>query len=528
MKNRNLLELDAIQKAVFYRIISVSLLFLFLGNSINQACAQESVLDQKISIKDQKNTIYNLLGQITDVTGCFFIYDSRLVDNDKVITLRADNKPLKQVIYEILDDNTLDFKVIEKHILIYKKGGQKIETVSVKKDSTMFISINGQILDKTTKKPLPFVAVGISEKSIGTVSNYDGFFTLRIPSYLKNVSLTISHLGYKSQNIPISLLIEHKVDIYLETEYISIQEVIIRNIDSRDIVYKAFRNRSLNYTNEPVYITSFYREGVLKNGKYLNYSEAVMNIYKSPYFRIFESDQVKLLKSRKIVNIDQNDTLVLKIKAGIRSCLTLDLVKNIPDFIDPDYMDSYNYSKEDIVSLDSRNVYVIAFEQKENVTEPLFKGNLYIDVENFAILKADFEVNPRYLKNADDLFIVKKSRKFNVTPEKIFYTIYYSFWNGKYYINHIRGDLSIRYKKRYHLFSNDFQVFLELASCQIDTFNVVKFNRDEIFKTSAILVDSKFSFDESFWGNYNIITPEEKINQALSRIKTKTEFVKPE
>ncbi len=527
MKSRDIVKSNAIHKAVYYRIISVTLLFLFSG-IINQGYGQEPVLNQKIVLKEQRNTIYNLLNQITDATGYFFIYDSRLVDNDKIVTINADNKTLKQIISEVLADNTLDFKVIEKHILVYRKKVQKSENESVTKDSTLSISINGLILDKLTKKPLPFVAVGIAEKNIGTVSNYDGFFTLRIPSSLRNVSLTISHLGYKSQHIPVSLLINQKADIYLETEYISLQEVIIRNIDPRDIVNKAFRNRSVNYSGESVYMTSFYREGVLKNSKYLNYSEAVMKIYKSPYFRIFESDQVKLLKSRKIVNIDQHDTLVLKIKAGIRSCLTLDLVKNIPDFIDPEYMDSYNYTKEDIVSLDSRNVYVIAFEQKENITEPLFKGVLYIDVENFALLKADFEVNPKYLRNADDLFIVKKSRKFNVTPEKIFYSIYYSSWNGKYYINHIRGDLNIRYKKRYHLFSNDFQVFLELASCQIDTLNVVKFNREEVFKTNAILVDSKFSFDESFWGDYNVITPEEKINQALSRIKTKTEFVKPE
>lgn len=529
MKNRSLIASDSILfRADAYRIHSVILLYLILLFPCSSVLAQESILDKEISLPSQKATIYEVFNQITDVTGYFFIYDSKLVDSDKKVTIPSGSKTLKRILTETLNDESIDFKVIEKHILICKRETPKTELQPHKTDSLKTLYIRGQIFDQQTKKALPFVSVGIVEKNVGTVSNYDGFFVLKLPSQYIGSSITISHLGYKSQQIPIKLLTTQKVDIFLETEFVSIQEVIIRNVDPREVIKKVYLNRFVNYTREPVYITSFYREGVLKDSKYLNYSEAVIKIYKSPYPRGFESDQIKLFKSRKVINTDQRDTLIVKIKAGLRSCLELDLIKSIPDFIDPDFVDSYNYSKVDIVSINSRYAYAIAFEQKDNVTEPLYKGTLYIDKENYAIISADFEVNPKYIKTADDLFVIKKSRKYSVIPDKISYSVNYNYWNGKYYINHIRGDLFINYKKKYHLFSNNFHVFLELASCQFDTLNVQRYPKEDILKTNTVFLDTKFKFDETYWGDYNIITPEEKISQALSRINVKMEMVKPE
>lgn len=528
MKNRSLISSANYLNAAISRIFSVLLLFVFFTFGTFILYAQENVFEQKLAIEPQRATIYELLGKITESTGFFFIYDSKLVDSDKISKITSESKTLRQNLDEIFDDKSLDYKIIEKHILIFKRQEQPKQETSYKNDSLKVISIKGQVLDNLTKKPLPFVTIGIMDRSIGTISNFDGFFTLKLhPQYL-NSSITISHLGYKSQSIPIKALKDQKVDILLETEYISIQEVIIRNIDAREVVKRFIANRLYNYPRQSVYFTSFYREGVLKDRKYLNYSEAIIKILKTPLNKVFAFDQMKLIQSRKVINVDQHDTLVVKIKSGLQSTLTLDIVKNLPDFLDPDFLNDYNYTKADIVPINSRNTYAIAFEQNDNVFEPLFKGTLYIDMETYALVNADFEINPKYVKNTDDMFVLKKSKKYSVVPEKISYNVSYNLSNGKYYINHIRGDLFLNYKRRFHLLSNNFHVFLELASCEVDTVNVHRFSREEVLKTNTVFLDSKFKFDETYWGDYNIISPEEKISQALSRINAKMEVVKPE
>jgi len=528
LKNRYLISPAKHFRADLYRNFSVFLLFLFFNGFPALLYAQENPLDKKITIESQKATVYELLGKVTEATGYYFIYDSKLVESDKNAKVSSKSTTLRQALDEILDDKSLDYKIIDRHILVFKREDKALVVRTTKRDSLKTLVVKGQVLDKVTKKPLPFVSVGIIDKNIGTISNFDGFFTLKLPPQLLSSTLTISHLGFRSQHIPIEALIDQKVDILLETEYISIQEVIIRNIDAREVINKVYMNRWANYPRKPICITSFYREGVLKDHKYLNYAEAIIKIFKPSLNKVFESDQVKLLQSRKVINVDQQDTLIVKIKAGLQSGLSLDIVKNLPDFLDPNYVNNYTYSKVDIVPINSRNAYAISFEQEDWIYEPLYKGTLYIDMETFALVSADFEINPKYVKNTDDMFVLKKSRKYNVIPKKISYSVSYNYSNGKYYINHIRGDLSLNYKRRYHLFSNDFQVFLELASCAVDTLDVQHFSKDESLKTNTVFLDSKFQFDETYWGDYNIISPEEKINQALSRINAKMEVVKPE
>ena len=517
-----------LRKTDHYRKSPIILFFLFFVLLSNIGFSQtDSILYRKIIIPEQKTTIYELLTQITDQTGYFFMYDSKLVNSDKVIKVSSQEKTLKQILTDIIENPSLDFKVVERHILIYSSNKRNQARINQRSDSLGFVTLNGRILDRLSNESISFASIGILEKNIGTISNFDGYFSLKIPNTLLNSSIVVSHLGYKNQQIPAKLLINNRIDIFLETNYISIQEVIIHNFDPLGIVKKAYQSRSVNYPQKPIYQTSFYREGVIKNDKYLNYSEAVLNIYKSSYSRSEDADQIKIYKSRSIVNIDQNDTLILKLKSGLKSCLTLDIVKSVPDFLDPEYIDNYNFTKADIVSINSRNAYAIAFEQKGNIPEPLFKGTLYIDMNNFAIVSAEFEVNPELIKDASDQFIVKRSRKFSTRPERINYVVTYNQWNGKYYINHIRGDLTFKFKKRYSLFSNKFHTFLELASCQIDTVNITRFNHEEVIKPNLIFVDTKFLYDEEFWGNYNTIIPEEKLSEALSRINSKIEVVNP-
>jgi hypothetical protein len=282
--------------------------------------------------------------------------------------------------------------------------------------------------------------------------------------------------------------------------------------------------RKQNNNLDPVYTTSFYREGVQKNNRYLSYSEAVFKVYKSAYSLSELSDQVKLLKSRKIQGINPRDTVFVKLKAGVLSALQLDIVKCVPGFLDIS-VPSYSYTYSDLVSFNDDDVYAITFEQNTGIYEPLFKGTLYIDKESFAILGANFEVNPQFLDLAADDLILKKSRKLIVKLEKIYYSVSYTPFNGKYYLNHARCDIKLKTRLRRHLTSDNFSTFFEYATCQIDTTHVEKFPRQEVIKPNIVFSDATYNSDYAFWGNYNSIAAEEKLSEALTRIIGKIEKI---
>jgi hypothetical protein len=501
------------------------LLFLVKGS-----LGQENVLEKKITINRQYTTLYNALNQVSEKADCLFIYDSQVVEDDKHVKLVADHLPLKQLLDNLLANPGLGYKVIGKHILIYPlEKVQKVQLTSpgiVRTDTVRtYYYLKGRVFDNENKNPVPYVSIGIEQHNIGTITNTDGCFILKIPADCANASLIISHIGFKSQTIPIQLIDNEQVDIFLERRIISIQEVIIRYIDPVTIVTKAVEQREVNNSKSPVYLTTFYREGVKKNEKVISYSEAVFKVYKSSFDLNEQYDQVKLLKSRKVQNTSAKDTVLIKFKAGILAGLQLDIVKSLPGFLDIEQFPLYTFTYSDLVSYNDREAYAITFKQKRGVEDPLFTGTLFIDNESFAILGADFEVNPDYLDKAINDLVQKKSRKLIVKFEKINYSISYTNYNGRYYLNHARSDLYMKTRFRNRLAFTHFNTFMEIATCHIDTLNVNRFGKQEVIKPDIVFSDAPYQYDEAFWGDYNFIAPEAKLNEALSRILGKIEKI---
>ncbi len=66
-------------------------------------------------------------------------------------------------------------------------------------------------------------------------------------------------------------------------------------------------------------------------------------------------------------------------------------------------------------------------------------------------------------------------------------------------------------------------IFFEMVTCKVDTINVEPFPRDERLPTKQIFSEKSFAYDDKFWGNFNIILPEENISKNLFRITSKIE-----
>ncbi|MEI7982474.1 MAG: carboxypeptidase-like regulatory domain-containing protein, partial [Bacteroidota bacterium] len=459
---------------------------------------------------------------------CLFIYDSEIVESDKSVRVYAEDQPLYKVLDNLLSNSGLVYKVLGKHILIFKRkdNAPPANTVIAAKDTIKNLIIRGHIYDKENHAAIPFATIGITEENIGTITNSDGYFMLRIPASDAGTSLVVSHLGYLNQRIPVQLINEQQVDLYLDRRVISIQEVIIRYIDPDLIIEKAMLLRKMNNAVDPAYLTAFYREGVQKNNKYVSYSEAVFKVYKSPYDVSEYSDQVKLLKSRKIQSSNPTDTVFLKLKAGVQSALQLDIVKCIPGFLDQTPPVEYTYKYADLVSYNAKDAYAITFVQNADLKKALYTGTVYIEKEGFAILGADFEINPACLDMAAGEFVFKKSPKLIVKLEKINYSVSYMPFHGRYYISHARCDLELKTRLRHHASYDHFNTYLELATCNIDTTDVVKFPKQETLKPGVVFSDQPYNGNDAFWKDFNIITPEAKLNEALSEIIGKVEEIR--
>lgn len=485
-----------------------------------------NVLGQVIRLPKSKGNIYQLLGLVTERSGYLFIYDSKIIDNEQTTSIKGGDYTIQEAIYAITGNKNLAIRAIENHLLLYLPESLSApKSVSVTPDPIQtYFSIEGSLQDQYTHEPIAFGSVGIGEVAIGTITNQNGEFRLKLPDSLRLSKVRFSHIGYLPQEIDSRELIDKHTVLSLEPKVISIQEVIVRLTNPKRLLQEMLDERRSNYSQHPIYLTTFYREGVERKKGLVGLTEAVFKVYKASYHSNALADQVKLLKMRRISNEQEKDTLITKMKSGIYSCLVLDLMKQLPEFLDPSPDSPYTYAHTDITVVDDRLANVISFEQRKSINEPLYRGQIYIDMENNALLRVNFEVNPQYIEQAAGMFVERKSRNLRITPQKVAYTVSYKQWNGTYYINHIRGDLHFKIKKRRQLFNtNILHTWFEMVTCKIDTANVNRFSRIESLPTRTVFSDTHFNYDEGFWGDFNVILPEDKLNEAISRITSKIE-----
>jgi hypothetical protein len=483
--------------------------------------AQDSLLFKQITVPDTTCTVSMAMQVIERQSGLSFSYNTDIINKKKIISLHGGRDELIHVLDHTFDDPQLKFSIIGRHIVIYKVERTLSANPEKPKDSIYFLEVKGRVLDKTDRQPLPYTSIYISGQAIGTVTNDNGQFLLKLPSKNFADSLIVSCIGYKRIKAPVSFFVSETRDYLLKPDVISIQEVIIRKINPVSLLISAREAVNENYPVKPAILTSFYREMIKKGSRYMMVSEAILENYKPGYGRMAASDQVKILKGRKSQDPGTKDTVILKLKAGLSTMLLLDLVKNMPDFLTGENTVDYEYKMSDIVVDNGREQYAIEFSPKKGAVNVFYKGRILLDVRNLAITWIEFSVDPAKLDLATSNFIVKKPPYMKVKVMNAEYKIAFRPTGGKYYLHMIECETEFRIKDRHQISGSIFHTGLEMAVTEIDTINVSRFKSKETARLNEFFTDQLGAYDKSFWGEYNFISPEESLEDALVKLNRK-------
>jgi hypothetical protein len=387
-----------------------------------------------------------------------------------------------------------------------------------------FVTIRGKVVDSENGTPLVFATVAVKESNVAIITNIDGEFTLKItPGTSKN--LEISFLGYKNKIVSIDGLKEGKNVIHLEPAPIPIKEVVVKPLDPEFIVQTAIDRLSKNYESEPNLMTSFYRETIKKNRTYVSIGEAVVEIFKAPYANDVRFDGARIYKGRKSTDVAKMDTVLFKLQGGPISTLQLDIAKNSESVLTRDAMKYYNYSLGGIIQIDDKPHYVIDFVQKPDVDEPLFMGSLFIEMESYAITEAEFGFNLSNKELASSIFIRRKPLGMEVTPEIATYRTKYREQNGKWHFEYSRAEVKFKVNWKKKLFNTYYTTMSELAVTDRTDQEVIKFAGKDKIKYNDVFSDKVSAFtDPNYWGDYNVIEPDQSIESAIKKLSRKLKF----
>ncbi|MBL7845722.1 MAG: carboxypeptidase-like regulatory domain-containing protein [Cyclobacteriaceae bacterium] len=379
--------------------------------------------------------------------------------------------------------------------------------------------IEGRLTDVATGEPVQYASIGIEGSSVGTSSNADGYFSLRIPAsyHSKSYSLKISCVGYDNEIVQNP---SEKLDIKLKQSKTMLKDVVVfgKDLSPQGIVKRAFANIKHNYYTKPFIYQTFYRHYCKDDSVYGRLIEAAADVYKRKGYKVQQpfpgwKDEVRVNQLRR--SYDNTKVASGHAPIALYSIMGADPVgyqarsssSSMVGFFNQyeisglrNRLKAYEFTLEGITEYDGEQVYVIRYKLKKD-TIPLSTGitwrntqtgTLHITTKGYAIVKSDFT----RMSSMDTLHTFSIFKKVEGK-----YFLYHSLKDGRNY------QPMLKFTHNYHL---------ELITTDIITKDIKPFKGKEPDRDKLLSID----YDSTFWNNYNVLkaTPlEESIVADLEK-----------
>ena len=186
----------------------------FAGNSYSQ--------NTRLSINLSNVSVKNALENIEKESEFYFLYNSKLINVDRSVSLSANHKLIKDVLHELFDGTDVKYTIIDRQIVLtpVKFSKEEINTIQQQKKNT--ISVSGVVKDKNGN-PMFGVNVFLLKTQIVTSTDANGKYTLNnVPP---TGVLVYRFIGYKEMNVPVNN--RTTIDLTLEEDITGLSEVVV-------------------------------------------------------------------------------------------------------------------------------------------------------------------------------------------------------------------------------------------------------------------------------------------------------------
>ena len=257
---------------------------------------------------------------------------------------------------------------------------------------TQNIIVEGSVVDEFDYE-VPFAAVGILKKNIGTTSTMEGSFSFLVTVNELEDELEISSIGFETLKINVSEFINRDdKKIILKEKLTALDEVVVK--------------APINYVNQAI---KLLKVNTISKSHQLNILYRRWDV---------EENKCRFFLEHFIKAIDQgpNSNIVRASVENIRKSSDYRFVKNQSQFHPLRYTEwsnplrkgirtkSYNWKKIGNSSYDGEDVLIFEGIDKEEA-----KITLYIGYESYKIYRLEYERDPNVGRYANSMWIYKKN-----------------------------------------------------------------------------------------------------------------------
>lgn len=148
---------------------------------------------QKINVQLKNVTVAEALKKMSAVTDYEFFYNSKqLTECTKRVNANYQNIDLAEALKDILSDTNFTFKIENRTIVVIPRP---VVEKQVQPEEEKVIELKGKVIDGADHSPMIGVSVSIEGTSVGTATDLDGQFTLKLPA--EECNIIFSFIGYE-------------------------------------------------------------------------------------------------------------------------------------------------------------------------------------------------------------------------------------------------------------------------------------------------------------------------------------------
>lgn len=188
----------------------MKLTFLLVFGAMLQVSANVNG-QEKVSLNVNQTEISKALNAIERQGTYRFLYNSRLDDIHKKISVNETNSAIGEVLTKIFIGTALTYKLLDNNLIVISSTTQTIQD----------IKITGRVTGESGEG-LSNVSVSVKGTSRGTTTDNTGSFSLLVP---EEGILVVSYIGYVSQEIPVNH--QPVINIKLVRSTVQMDQVVV-------------------------------------------------------------------------------------------------------------------------------------------------------------------------------------------------------------------------------------------------------------------------------------------------------------
>ena len=204
--------------------LKVFILLVAFGSVSAMSYSQE----QKMDVVFHDEMLEDVLEYLKANTDYEFVYRRESLGDSRVKSVELKDATLKQILDQVLRQNGFDYEIVDRIVIV-----RKLAQAQQKKE----IKITGRVTDDK-KQPIPGVTIIVKGLTVGTATDANGKYMLRLPQ-VENLSLLFSFVGMETKEVKytgqdtINVVLKETVN---EMDEVTVVSTGYQNVNRKDMV----------------------------------------------------------------------------------------------------------------------------------------------------------------------------------------------------------------------------------------------------------------------------------------------------